>query len=155
MIRLKDVESVLNELWGDYKRREVVVNRYDRKLSYFRRIVDIPTCLIVVQPAVTFNPYSTNMDLDSASPIKFFLYDMETDLIIGSIIEIPFDNEWTHNIYYRSITAESKLMNSVCPECSFWLTQRTNQHGHNFMGCSGFPECDYSDEIENIYDDEN
>ena len=64
-------------------------------------------------------------------------------------------DNWRELLFYKIILAEETMSRSTCPDCGFWMLERTTQHGHPFMGCSGFPECEYSGEIDDIYDDEN
>jgi len=87
-------------------------------------------------------------------PIRFMLYDKETEMILGNISEVSVDEDWENIICYKIYTVEHKIDISTCPKCNFWMVERKNEHGHRFMGCSGYPECDYSIEIDKLYDDE-
>jgi hypothetical protein len=153
LFNLVDIEQHLKGLWGEYQKVENSRNYYERDLSYTKPLIFAPTILMVVKPPVEFNPIYGCMEIIEGHPIRFFLYDKETDLIVGCVSEIA-DN-WKNRLIYLSYTAEDRLNRSECPDCGFWLLERTNMHGHAFMGCSGFPECEYSAEIDKVYDDED
>lgn len=109
---------------------------------------------MVVKPPIFLDTRFNQHFKKEDEPIQFFLYDRETNLVFGCISEIWLGNDWKNKLFYKIITAEDRMKRSECPECNFWLLERTTQHGHRFMGCSGFPDCEYSAEVEEIYDDE-
>jgi len=39
-------------------------------------------------------------------------------------------------------------MNDECPDCGEELEIKENRDGEEFWGCSGFPECRYTESIE-------
>ena len=94
------------------------------------------------------NNYNKEYILNENSHFIFFLYDMETDMIIGEIQEIDFDENWDEELSFSIYDAENKVLKYICPSCEFWLIQRANKYGHRFLGCCDFPECDFSCEID-------
>jgi hypothetical protein len=152
---LKEIENFLVEKWGkDYYSTKNRINFTTQSIAFSKPLWNCPTILMVVKPPFQFDSRYSQHFRKEGEPIQFFLYDIETNLVFGCISEIEPTNDWKEKLFYKIITAEDKMNRCECPECNFWLLERSTQHGHKFMGCSGFPECTYSAEVEQIYDDE-
>lgn len=148
---MNEIESYLTELMGDfYKKISPIDNSNINKISYSKNLYYYPTIQMVIVSPLLLNSYNKEYILKENSCFNFFLYDMETDMIIGEIEEIDFDENWDEELSFRIYDAENKVPKYVCPSCEFWLVQRTNKYGHKFLGCCGFPECDFSCEIDNL-----
>lgn len=150
----KEIEQFLDKHWGEYAEVHTKKNFHIKSVSYSKHLINVPTILMVVKSPIDFDPIHSSYGELKGEPIRFFLHDKETGITFGCISEIPMDEDWRKELVYRLYTVEHRLKSSECPECGFWLVQRSNQHGHEFMGCCGFPDCDYSAEIRDIYDDE-
>jgi hypothetical protein len=152
---LKSIENFLNDNWGKYYRSLIRTDYRTSTLSFSKPLWGKTTVLMVVKTPVGYDNQFRSYFIQKDEPIKFFLYDRETDMVFGCISEIWETDNWQEFLNYKILTAEDRLNRSICPECGFWLVERTNQHGHAFMGCCGFPACNYSSEISLIYDDED
>lgn len=150
----KEVETFLYKVWGHHSMVKTKKRYPYERISYLKALFNAPTILMVVSPPVDFDVRFNSYSQLNGEPIKFFLYDTEVDLMVGNVSEINTSNSnWKSRLKYLIYTAEDRLQRSECPNCGFWLVQRCNQHGHDFIGCSGFPDCDYSNEIPIIFDD--
>lgn len=148
---MNEIEEHLKTLMGDFRKKiSPIDNSNINTISYSKNLYSYPTIQMVVVSPLLYNSYNREYILKENSCFKFFLYDMETDMIIGEIEEVDFDENWDEELLFRIYDAENKLPNYVCPSCEFWLVQRTNKYGHKFLGCCGYPECDYSCEISNL-----
>lgn len=146
---MTEIESYLTKLMGDFCKKISPINNSNlSNISYSKNLYEYPTIQMVVISPLLLNNYNKEFVLNDNSHFNFFLYDMETDMIIGEIEEIDFDENWDEEISFRIYDAENKLPKYVCPSCEFWLVQRTNKYGHKFLGCCGYPECTFSCEID-------
>jgi hypothetical protein len=146
-----DIESYLTKLMGDFSKKFSPINNSNlSKISYSKNLFRYPTIQMVVVSPLLIHNYTNEYILNKNSQFNFFLYDTETDMIIGEIEEIDFDENWDEELSFRIYDAENKLPKYVCPSCEFWLVQRVNKYGHRFLGCCGYPECDFSCEIDDL-----
>jgi ssDNA-binding Zn-finger/Zn-ribbon topoisomerase 1 len=113
----------------------------------------MPTILMVVKPPIYFNESYKKYRVKQNEPLRFFLYDKETSLIVSCISEIFLQENWKESLSYMILTAEDRLNRSECPKCKFWLVERENELRQRFMGCSGYPDCNFTANIHDIYDD--
>ncbi len=148
---MSEIDVFLKKLLGSFKRRTLPVNgKYMYNTSYSLPMINYPTIdIVIISPFlydVNRNDYIKNED-DS---FYFFLYDNETDIIIGDIVNIHCDWDWKDELIFYSLTAEERLSENECPECGFWLIQKTNKYNHHFLGCSGYPDCEFSKEISSF-----
>ena len=148
---MTEIESYLKELMGDFCKKISPINNSNlSNISYSKNLYDFPTIQMVVISPLLFNSYNNLYILNDNSHFIFFLYDMETDMIIGAIEEIDFDENWDEELSFSVYDAENKVNKYICPSCEFWLVQRANKYGHKFLGCCGYPECDFSCEIDDL-----
>jgi hypothetical protein len=146
---MNEIESHLTKSMGDFCKKISPINNSNlSKISYSKNLYRYPTIQMVIVSPLLLNNYNKEYLLQENSRFNFFLYDMETDMIIGEIEEIDFDENWDEELSFRIYDAENKLPKYVCPSCEFWLVQRTNKYGHKFLGCCGYPECTFSCEID-------
>ena len=146
---MNEIESHLTKSMGDFCKKISPINNSNlSKISYSKSLYKYPTIQMVIVSPLLLNNYNKEYLLKENSHFNFFLYDMETDMIIGEIEDIDFDENWDEEISFRIYDAENKLPKYICPSCEFWLTQRTNKYGHKFLGCSDYPECAFSCEID-------
>jgi hypothetical protein len=144
-----DIESYLTKLMGDFSKKFSPINNSNlSKISYSKNLFRYPTIQMVVVSPLLIHNYTNEYILNKNSQFNFFLYDTETDMIIGEIEEIDFDENWDEELSFRIYDAENKLPKYVCPSCEFWLVQRTNKFGHKFLGCCDYPQCTFSSEID-------
>jgi len=141
----------MKQVLGDCEKKQFPQNKgLTYNLCYIKPLFSFPTIDMVIKSPyyyeVTLNDFVINED----NCFYFFLYDKETDLIVGSVDEIYFGEIWEEELKYAIYTAEDKLQRSTCPECGFWLLDKTNKYGHHFLGCSDFPECRFSCEIDDL-----
>ena len=150
---MNEIELYLKELMGDFSKKiSPINNSLNFTFSYYKSLYSYPTIQMVVQSPFVYSQYIDKYILDNDNMFLFFLYDLETDIIIGKIEEIDFDENWQEELMFSIYDAENKLPKYVCPVCDFWLVQRTNKHGHHFLGCCGYPECNFSCESDEIID---
>lgn len=151
----EDFEHFIQKVFGEKHYVNFgTFNRGRQDVSFSKELFGIETMLMVIKPPMYYDPFHRDLYALEGEPIRFFLYDKETDLIVGCISEIWLGTNWQKVLSYKIITAEERMKRSECPECGFWLVERMNKSGHLFMGCSGFPDCEFSSEIDKIYDDE-
>lgn len=144
-----DIESYLTKLMGDFSKKfSPIKNSNLSKISYSKNLFRYPTIQMVIISPLLIHNYTNEYILNENSQFNFLLYDTETDMIIGEIEEIDFDENWDEELSFRIYDAENKLPKYVCPSCEFWLVQRTNKFGHKFLGCCDYPECTFSSEID-------
>lgn len=144
-----DIESYLTKLMGDFSKKFSPINNSNlSKISYSKNLFRYPTIQMVVISPLLIHNYTNEYILNENSQFNFLLYDTETDMIIGEIEEIDFDENWDEELSFRIYDAENKLPKYVCPSCEFWLVQRTNKFGHKFLGCCDYPQCTFSSEID-------
>lgn len=148
---MRDVESFIESILGGFKKKLTPVNgKYSYFTSYSLPLKSQPTIDIVIISPYIYEIVLDDYVLNSENCLYYFLYDNETDLIIGNIVSVDYDWEWQEELSFYIYTSEERLNKCICPNCNFWLVQRTNVHQHKFLGCSGFPECTFSSEIESI-----
>ena len=148
----KGFEIWLNKELGDYDSHLSKIDYLKGSIAYSKPLFTDNTILMVIKTPFMLNYMTSRCDLDNELILKFFLYDCQTDLILGNITEIELDKDWKEILLEEIYLVEERMEKSYCPECDFWLLQRENYYGHKFMGCSGFPYCEFSSEIENIYE---
>jgi hypothetical protein len=148
---MNEIESFLKNLMGDFcKKTSPINNSRLSSISYYLNLYSYPTIQMVIISPFTYDTYYKNYILDEESFFYFFIYDLETDIIIGEITEIYFDEDWDEELEYNILDAENRLNRYTCPNCEFWLVQKVNKHGHRFLGCSDYPECDFSCELDSV-----
>lgn len=147
----KDFEIWLNKELGDYDSHLTKIDYLKGSVSYSKPLFIDSTILMVIKTPFILN-YLTNRCSLAENYFSFFLYDCQTDLMFGKITEVDIDEDWKEVLLDEIYLVEERMEKSYCPKCDFWLLQRQNRYGHSFIGCSGFPDCDYSNEIENVYD---
>jgi hypothetical protein len=150
---MNDIELYLKELMGDFSKKiSPIDNSRKFTFTYYKTLYSYPTIQMVIKSPFIYNEYVDLYVLNDENVFMFFLYDMETDMIIGKIEEIDFDENWQEELMFSVYDAENKLPKYICPICDFWLIQRTNKYGHSFLGCCGYPECTFSCESDEIID---
>ena len=150
---MNEIETYLKELMGDVcKKISPIDNSSQYTFSYYKNLFCYPTIQMVINSPLKYDKYQDRYILEDNSVFLFFLYDLETDIIIGEIEEIDFDENWQEELSFSVYDAENKVQKYICPSCEFWLVQRTNKYGHKFLGCCGYPECDFSCEIDSLED---
>lgn len=150
---MNEIESYLINYMGDFdKKISPINNSILSNIYYSKELYSYPTIQMVICSPLIYNTYSKEFILNENSCFNFFLYDIETDMVIGEVEEIDFDENWDEELSFRIYDAENKLPKYVCPSCEFWLVQRTNKYGHKFLGCSDYPECNFSTEINSLGD---
>ena len=146
---MNEIDSFLKQLLGDYKKGTLPFNgKYSYKTFYSKPMFSNPTIDIVIISPFIFEVFLNGYVKNHENCFYCLLYDNETDIIIGEVLRVYREWDWKKQISFFAYTVEHKLLESECPLCNFWLVQRTNRFGHDFLGCSGFPECDFSKEIE-------
>lgn len=149
----KELENWLDKELGDYDSHLTKIDYLKGGISYSKPLFIDSTILMVIKTPFILNYFTNSCYLDEELIIKFFLYDCQTDLIFGNISEIELDDDdWKELLLEEIYLVEERMEKSYCPSCDFWLVERQNAYGHKFIGCSGFPDCTFSDEIENIYE---
>lgn len=143
------IDSYFSDILGDFVKKQLPLNSgYSYYTAYFKPLFTASTIdMVIISPfnyELAFGDYLLNEE----NCFYFFIYDNETDLIIGDVVRIDYEEDWKDELSFYIYTAEERLDTFQCPKCSFWLIQRTTKHGHEFIGCSGFPDCDYSNEID-------
>jgi hypothetical protein len=146
-----EIESFLKSLMGDFCKKISPINNSSlNSISYYKSLYLYPTIQMVIISPLIYDSYNKKYILDENSFFYFFIYDLETDIIIGEITEICFDEDWDEELEYNILDAENRVSRYTCPSCEFWLVQKTNKHGHRFLGCSDYPECNFSCELDNL-----
>jgi Topoisomerase DNA binding C4 zinc finger len=149
------IENFLKKTWGEkYFTTNNKIEYFTKSIAFSRSIWGSETILMVVMPPIGYDLKYEAYFLRKDEPIRFFLYDRETELVFGCVSEISLADDWKKALFYKITTAQDRMERSECPTCGFWLLERTTQYGHSFMGCSGFPACTFSSEVDDIYDDE-
>ncbi len=149
---MQEIEPFLTTLLGKYVKKMLPVNgKYSYTTSYSLPLFNCPTIDIVIISPFTYEVLINDYALNNDRCFYYFLYDKETDMIVGNIVEIEYDWDWKQELAYYVYTSEERLEKCECPVCSFWLIQRANIYGHKFIGCSGFPDCTYSIEISRLF----
>lgn len=148
---MREIETFLEDVLGNFKKKVTPVNgKYSYITSYSLPLTKFPTIDIVVISPYVYELVLNDYVLNDEQCFYYFLYDNETDIIIGNIVSVDFDWEWKEELSFYIFTSEERLGKCECPICSFWLVQRMNVYQHKFLGCSGFPECTFSGEIDII-----
>jgi hypothetical protein len=146
---MNEIERYLSELMGDFSKKVSPINNSNKHtFSYYKNLYSYPTIQMVVISPLIYDKFHNKFLLGMENSFLFFLYDLETDMIIGEKEEIYFDENWQEELSFSVYDAENKIAKYVCPSCDFWLIQRENKYGHKFLGCSDFPECSFSCEID-------
>jgi ssDNA-binding Zn-finger/Zn-ribbon topoisomerase 1 len=148
---MSDIELFLSDLMGDFEKQiSPIENSNTYSFNYVKPLFNYPTIQMVIKSPLVYDKYIDRYILAENSFFLFFLYDLETDMIIGELEEIYFDENWQDELYFSICDAENRVQKYICPECEFWLVQRTNMYGHKFLGCCGYPECNFSSEIKEL-----
>jgi len=144
-----DIELFLSDLMGDFEKQISPIKDSNLfSFNYVKTLYTYPTILMVIKSPLLYNKSIDRYILNENSFFLFFLYDLETDIIIGELEEIYFDENWQDELDFSICDAENRVQKYICPECDFWLVQRANVYGHKFLGCCGYPECNFSSEIK-------
>ena len=147
----QDIELWLQNNIGEYKSDLINLNNFIGGIYYSKPLSCDDTLNLIIKPPIFFD-YKKNITyVEDTEPMLFFIYDPQTDLIVGHISEIQLIKGWEKELWEHLILVEERLEKSYCPNCDFWLLERLNKYGHRFIGCSGFPECEYSSEIGDVY----
>ncbi len=148
---MNEIETYLKELMGDFcKKTSPISNSRKYTTSYYINLFSYPHIQMVITSPLIYDECISKYVIEDNSVFLFFLYDLETDMIIGEIQEIDFDENWQEEIAFNVYDAENKVNSYICPSCDFWLVQRENKYGHKFLGCCDYPECDFSCEIKDL-----
>jgi len=148
---LEVVDIYLKNVLGDFEKKQFPLNQgLTYNVCYIKPLFSYPAIDMVIMSPYIFKVSLNDYVIDEENCFQFLLYDNETDLIVGSVDEIYFGEIWEDELKYAIYTAEDKLIRSQCPICTFWLIQKTNKYGHHFLGCSDFPECKFSCEIDDL-----
>jgi hypothetical protein len=141
----------MKQVLGEYEKKQFPQNKgFTYNTCYIKSLYLYPTIDMVIKSPYYYEVSINDYVLNANNSFYFFLYDKETDLIVGSVDEIDFGEIWEDDLRYSIFTAEDKLERSTCPNCGFWLMDKLNKYGHHFLGCSDFPECTFSCEIDEI-----
>lgn len=145
-------EDWLKEHIGSFK---LVLIKHDNgifRVSYYKKLFNYRTILMVIRPPILFNLHSKKFVYNDRLTFDFMLYDYETDIVLGHISELDI-YDWKDDLLEHIYLSEDRLIRSFCP-CgdNFWLVQKENVYGHKFIGCSDYPNCEFSCEINDIYD---
>jgi hypothetical protein len=144
-----DIELFLSDLMGDFEKQISPIKDSNLfSFNYVKTLYTYPTIQMVIKSPLLYNKSIDRYILNENSFFLFFLYDLETDIIIGELEEIYFDENWQDELDFSICDAENRVQKYICPECDFWLVQRANVYGHKFLGCCGYPECNFSSEIK-------
>jgi hypothetical protein len=148
---MNEIELFLKNVMGDFcKKISPINNSRLSSISYYKSLYLYPTIQMVIISPLTYDTYRNYYILDESSFFYFFIYDLETDIIIGEITEIYFDEDWEEELSFNIYDAENRIDRYICPKCDFWLIQKYNKHGHRFISCSDYPECDFSRELDSL-----
>jgi hypothetical protein len=148
---MNEIETYLKELMGDFcKKTSPISNSRKHTISYYINLFSYSHIQMVITSPLTYDECISKYVIEDNSVFLFFLYDLETDMIIGEIQEICFDENWQEELSFSIYDAENKVNSYICPSCEFWLVQRENKYGHKFLGCCDYPECDFSCEIDSL-----
>lgn len=146
---MNEIESFLTSVMGDFdKTISPINNSKTNKVYYSKPLYLYPTIQMVIVAPFVENTHTKEYILTDDSKFLFFVYDKEIDIIFGEIEEIDFDENWYDELTLSIYDVENKIPKYVCPSCDFWLVQRLNKYGHKFLGCSDYPECKFSCEID-------
>lgn len=141
----------MKQVLGEYEKKQFPQNKgLTYNTCYIKSLYLYPTIDMVIKSPYYYEVSINDYVLNANNSFYFLLYDKETDLIVGSVDEIDFGEIWEDDLRYSIFTAEDKLERSTCPNCGFWLMDKLNKYGHHFLGCSDFPECNFSCEIDEI-----
>jgi hypothetical protein len=150
---MNEIEAYLSELMGDFCKKVSPINNSTKyNFCYYKNLYSYPTIQMVIQSPFIYDKNIDRYLLKEENYFLFFLYDLETDMIIGEIEQIYFDESWQEELSFSVYDSENKVLKYICPSCDFWLVERSNKYGHRFLGCCGFPECDFSCEIDSLED---
>jgi len=151
-----EVESFFLTI-ADFKKKSV--SSWDnRKIHeyYYVPLFNYPTIDIVILSPYVFDRSIGDYVVSDDACFTLVLVDNETDIVIGNMVDInystDFEYDWQDELMFYIYTAEERLQKCQCPVCEFWLVQRTNRHGHTFIGCSGYPDCTFSIESKILLD---
>ena len=141
----------LKDVLGEYEITLTPIDYSKWRICYSKPLFIDPTILMVIRPPIILNYMTSSFCMKKHLSFDFFLYDIQTDVIFGHISQLDV-YDWKEDLKEFIFLAEDRMKKSYCPCCDFWLVERENVYGHKFMGCSGFPDCEFSAEIENIFD---
>jgi len=85
------------------------------------------------------NSIFTNHARKLAAACRVELYDREKLM--------DFINQINPDMTAREVLHSVPAAERYCPSCNGTLIQRTSRNGNVFMGCSNFPECRYTERI--------
>lgn len=143
-----DIESFLGEEFGAFSIVHTAQSRGHDFIDYCQDLNGYPTILMVVRPPLDYHVKTKYILEQPHYPIKFFLFDKSTNLMIGTVSKIDIDEHWRDNLKNVFHTSQHKAYRSICPKCGCWLQQKNNTKSEQFIGCSGYPPCDYTLSLE-------
>lgn len=122
MILRSQIDNFLNNIWGNsYLKTTRRFSDFTDSIAFSKPISGAEPILMVIIPPIRFdrqyNAYIEYKDI----PIKFFLYDRETEMVFGCVSEISLANDWKNSLFYKITTAQERMERSECPSCGFWL----------------------------------
>ena len=148
----KDFESWLSENIGSYEIELTNEGYFKGSISYTKPLYIDPTILMVIKTPQVLDYLTLSGSLNDELIMRFFLYDIQHDIVFGYISEFDWREDWREDLMFEITNVENRLIQSICPSCNMWLVERENIYGHKFVGCIDFPACDFSSEIDNVYE---
>ncbi len=147
----KKFDSWIRDVIGEFDTQIIPIDYPYGRIAYYKSLFIDHTIQMVIRPPVVYNYRTGSYCMKKHLSFDFFLYDIQTDVIFGHISELDI-YDWKDDLKEFIFLAEERMKKSYCPCCDFWLVERENVYGHKFMGCSGFPDCEFSAEIDDVYD---
>ena len=148
----KNKYSFQNPLKQTYRQKKVLSNYLDLKETHIQTVV----CFVGDSKFKTELP-SNVLSYGLGSYIKQFndivLSDTEIQRICGLLIDT--EGKISKQEHLQSLH-ERHTSDTVCPKCGSDLVERTvKETGSKFSGCSGYPKCRFSKDIQNNYEKGN
>lgn len=150
----KNKYSFQNPLKQTHRHKKVLSKYLDIDESY------IETVIVFVGDSQFKTELPSNvLSSGLGSYIKQFndtvLSDTEVERISGLLSDVKTKNKISKQEHIQSLH-ERHSSDTVCPKCGSDLVERTvKETGSKFLGCSSYPKCKFSKQIQNNYEKKN
>ena len=150
----KNKYSFQNPLKQTHRHKKVLSKYLDIDESY------IETVIVFVGDSQFKTELPSNvLSSGLGSYIKQFndtvLSDTEVQRISGLLSDVKTEGKISKQDHIQSLH-ERHSSDTVCPKCGSDLVERTvKETGSKFLGCSSYPKCKFSKQIQNNYEKKN
>lgn len=141
-----DFLNLLKELknkYPDFIEKVYVANEKTAKEMVFVITTTIPNFSIKIFSTIPCNGNAPRDKGEDAIRLVPMLYG-KPYILLNKISRINRTINWNKNIENRIMFINNSIKNFICPNCKHLLITRKNKNNVKFIGCSNYPNCNYT-----------